>query len=245
VFVDDSPMELEEVRAAHPGIECILFPKNDYGAGLALLHSLRDLFGKPSLSDEDAFRLESIRAHQEVSKRNGDVGSAEGFLASLDATLTLEYNPSADDKRVVELVNKTNQFNLNGIRYTEKEWQQALHAPGAFVLAISYADKFGPLGKIGVLLGTLRGQDLHVRTWVMSCRAFSRRIEHACISELLRRFQVEEIVFDFKATPKNAPISDFLTQFSRNSSDGRISIMRGIFETEHPKLYHQIVETNG
>ncbi len=245
VFVDDSPMELEEVRAAHPGIECLLFPKNDYAAGLSLLHRLRDLFGKPALSEEDTFRLESIRVGEELSKANGNVGSAEHFLESLESTVALEYNPSPDDRRVVELVNKTNQFNLNGVRYMEAEWQEAAQAPGAFVLAVSYADKFGPLGKIGVLSGVHDGQGLHVRTWVMSCRAFSRRIEHACISELFRRFGTEQIYFDFKTTAKNGPISDFLAHFSESSNDGPVSIGRKLFETKCPKLYHKIVETNG
>lgn len=243
VFVDDSPLELEEVRAAHPGIECLLFPKNDYAAGYAFLQRLRDLFGKPALSEEDGFRLESIRVNQELVKANGDAGSAEQFLASLDAKITLEYNPPADDKRVVELVNKTNQFNLNGLRYTEADWQQAATAPGAFVIAISYADKFGPLGKIAVLMGTKEGQNLHVRTWVMSCRAFSRRIEHACVAELFRNFGPERIYFDFKTTAKNGPTSDFLSQFSENASDGPVAIESTVFETKTPKLYHQILNT--
>ncbi len=246
VFVDDSPMELEEVRAAFPEIECLLFPKNDYSAALSFLQRLRDLFGKPSLSEEDRFRLDSIRVNQELAKTNGNAAeSPEHFLASLEATLTLEYNPPATDKRVVELVNKTNQFNLNGIRYTEAEWQEAAQAPGAFVLAVSYADKFGPLGKIGVLSGRRDGERLHVRTWVMSCRAFSRRIEHACISELFRHFGGEEILLDFKVTKKNGPISDFLSQFAGAVQTGPVAIERSVFEAKCPRLYHKILNHNG
>ena len=54
VFVDDSPMELAEVAAAHPGIETALFPKDDYAQAHAMLLRLRDLFGKPRISGEDA-----------------------------------------------------------------------------------------------------------------------------------------------------------------------------------------------
>ena len=61
IFVDDSPMELAEVAAVHPGIECVLFPKNDYAAGLAMLRRLRDACGKERVSSDDALRLESIR----------------------------------------------------------------------------------------------------------------------------------------------------------------------------------------
>ncbi len=68
VFVDDSPMELAEVQAAHPDVECLLFPKSDYQAGFAFLQKLRDLFGKPRLSEEDSFRLESIRQGQQFQE---------------------------------------------------------------------------------------------------------------------------------------------------------------------------------
>lgn len=243
VFVDDSRLELEEVRAAHPGIECLLFPKNDYAAAFAFLQRLRDLFGKPALSEEDALRIGSIRAGQQLALANGNAGSPETFLAGLNATITLEYNPPPEDRRVLELVNKTNQFNLNGIRYTAAEWHEAAHAPGAFVVAVSYADKFGPLGKIGVLLGTAAAGTLQVRSWVLSCRAFSRRIEHAWLARVFERFGAEKIVFDFRTTPKNGPMGDFLAGFTEPAANGSVSISRAVFESKCPKLYHQIVES--
>jgi hypothetical protein len=72
-------------------------------------------FGKPSFGKADAYRLQTIKRNQRVieSGENGDL--AEQCLATAEASISLEFNPPATDKRVVELVNKTNQFNLNGI----------------------------------------------------------------------------------------------------------------------------------
>jgi FkbH-like protein len=245
VFVDDSPMELEEVRTAHPGIECILFPKSDYVAGLAFLRRLRDLFGKSRLSEEDNYRLESIRQPLNPEHKNGAGYSAEQFLSQAGATITLEYNPPSTDTRVVELVNKTNQFNLNGIRYTEAEWQGALREPGSFCLAVSYQDKFGPLGKIAAVRGKLEGKEIRIETWVMSCRAFSRRIEHQCIRKLFERLSAEEMIFDFRATPKNGPAQDFLTAMLGEAPAPDARLSRAAFEVRCPKLYHKVIETNG
>ena len=61
VLVDDSSMELAEVKSAFPEMECILFPKGDLQALWKLLTHLRDLFGKSIISQEDAIRLQSIR----------------------------------------------------------------------------------------------------------------------------------------------------------------------------------------
>jgi FkbH-like protein len=242
VFVDDSPMELEEVRAAHPGIECIQFPKSDYAAGLTFLERLRDLFGKATLSQEDSYRLESIRQAQNLAISNGNADSVERFLAQAEAEITFEFNPPASDKRVVELVNKTNQFNLNGIRYSEPEWHASLKRPGSFVLSVSYRDKFGPLGKIAVLKGVKEEGVVHLDTWVMSCRAFSRRIEYQCLTYLFSHFEVDEIAFDFQATPKNKPMEDFLAGLLGCAPSCRYRLTRATFEAKCPKLYHKIIK---
>lgn len=234
-------MEIEEVRAAHPEIECILFPKSDYAAGLAFLQRLRDLFGKARLSEEDSYRLASIRLGQDFAHTNG-AGSAEQFLAAAEATITLEYNPPSADKRVVELVNKTNQFNLNGIRYSDTEWHQLLQDERVFVLAVSYADKFGPLGKVAVLRGKQDGSRLSVGTWVLSCRAFSRRIEYQCLAQLFRRFGAEEIVFEFLPTQKNGPLQTFLASLSNGVLSPEVHVRHPAFEANCPRLYHHVIE---
>ena len=240
VFVDDSPMELDEVRAAHPGVECILFPKGEYAGGLAFLRRLRDLFGKSRLSEEDAFRLQSIRDNQEFARTSDDVGSAEDFLARAEATITLEYDPPASDRRVVELVNKTNQFNLNGIRYTDVEWYELLREPGSFALAVSYQDKFGPLGKVAVLRGRHEGSRVHIESWVMSCRAFSRRIEYQCVRQLFERYAADEMVLDFRPTAKNGPTKDFFSTLLGRAPESDVRLRRDVFQGKCPALHHAV-----
>ena len=136
IFVDDSPMELAEVAAAHPGIECILFPKNDYVAGLAMLRRLRDLCGKERLSSDDALRLESIRQGAAFRVQAAAAATPESFLAQAEAALTFDFG-CAGEPRVLELVNKTNQFNLNGRRYTEADWRNVTSQPGAVVVSVN------------------------------------------------------------------------------------------------------------
>jgi FkbH-like protein len=242
VFVDDNRMELEEVRSAFPDLECILFPKADYAFGLAMLHRLRDLFGKPRLAEEDAYRLATLKQNRQVveSARNGDL--AEHFLSTAEAVMGMEFSPPATDRRVVELVNKTNQFNLNGVRYSEAEWQQKLQNPDRFVLAVTYQDKFGSLGKIAVLAGEQSAGRIRIDTWVMSCRAFSRRIEYQSLARLFQRFEAQDITFDFTSTPKNGPIREFLSALSVEPC---FALTREVFAAKCPKLYQKVIENHG
>ena len=115
VFVDDSPLELAEVKASHPEIECIQFPTKDSAAIYELVFRLRDLFGKGSISQEDAIRLESIRrSHAGIPVYEAAKAAPTGFLEQLEADISFNFCKSPLDPRALELVNKTNQFNLNG-----------------------------------------------------------------------------------------------------------------------------------
>jgi FkbH-like protein len=239
VFVDDGPMELAEVKAAYPEIECLLFPKDDPAVLGELLRRLRDLFGKSTISSDDALRLASIRAGATLrAVEQQGARSAEEFLSQANAAITFEFG--SRQARVLELVNKTNQFNLNGIRYTEAEWAEGLSRTGAFVLSVQYEDKFGALGTIAVLRGVQVSADLlDIDTWVMSCRAFSRRIEHQCLRLLLDTFPVSEIALRFAPTAKNGPVNEFLDSVAATRSDGQASITRDVFERMCPALYHK------
>jgi len=243
VFIDDSPMELAEVKATHPDIECILFPKDDPQALLELLHQLRDLFGKGVLSQEDGIRRESIRRFQEnVREFEGRDGKLEDFLAQAKAELTLNFSKEPLDPRALELVNKTNQFNLNGRRYTESAWQSYVKQPDTFLLIAAYKDKYGPLGKIAVLAGQTRAKKILLDVWVMSCRAFSRRIEYQCVAELFKHFQVSHIAFNFQATTKNGPLREFLAQLLGMEPRAGCELSKDEFAAIQEKTFQGVVE---
>jgi len=241
VFVDDSPMELAEVKAAWPQMECLQFPSKDPASAEKFFRKLRDLFGKSHVGADDALRVESLRRSAEFrNEAEHSGGTPEAFLAQAAATMTVEFNPPASDRRVLELVNKTNQFNLNGRRYTEAEWRKQSERPGAFVLAVSYQDKFGPLGKIAVLCGRHTGRAVDLSAWVMSCRAFSRRIEDRCLEILFDRFGVDEIRLQFEPTPKNGPTGEAFERYLRAKPAGEFKLPRTLFSERAPQLYQVI-----
>jgi FkbH-like protein len=241
IFVDDSPMELAEVAAAHPGIECVLFPKNDYAAGLAMLRQLRDRCGKERVSNDDALRLESIRQGAAFREQTAGGTAPETFLQDINAVVTFDF-AAGNEPRVFELVNKTNQFNLNGRRYTESDWRKLISAPGAVLAAIRYEDKFGPLGTIAVLAGQVDGKCLNVDAWVMSCRAFARRIEHQTLKLLFESAGVSEMRFSFAATAKNGPTREFFAAVMGEEPQSDFRLTRSEFEEKCPALYHEVRE---
>jgi FkbH-like protein len=239
VFVDDNPMELEEVEGAHPGITCLRFPAKDAAEVWNLLGRLRDLFGKPVVMEEDSLRAASIRSSAHIQEMSADAASPD-FLRTLGGTVTVDWR-AGSDKRALELINKTNQFNLNGLRIAEGEWQRRLEDDHTVLGVASYQDKFGPLGKVAVLLGSQHGAEVRVSHWVMSCRAFSRRLEHHTLQALFEHSDASEIEFAFQATEKNQPLQEFFrAQQILPDAEGRHRILRAAFMERRGVLPHEV-----
>lgn len=244
VFIDDSPMEVAEVKAAFPGMECLVFKKDDYQAIWDLLLSLRASFGKTVISKEDSIRLNSLRNAAPLLDALDKSGSAsDDFLKGADSLISFTLTKQSKDGRAFELVNKTNQFNLNGKRFNESAWAQFLADPTNFIVTVSYQDKYGPLGKIAVLLGRAQEKRVHLHAWVMSCRAFSRRIEHHSLKHLFEKFDADEIVFDFQLTQRNGPLQDFFLELVGSPPLQGLKVSRASFFEKVPPLFHRVEET--
>jgi len=240
VFIDDSPMEVDEVRNAFPAMDCRIFPKNDAPGLWTLLRNLRDSFGKSFLAEEDALRLDSIRSSAVLQQSAALSGATQDdFLRDAGAVIVFDCGRSTD-ARALELINKTNQFNLNGHRISEAEWAKCMSKEDSFLLTVQYEDKYGRLGKIAALAGKREQQQIHVHYWVMSCRAFSRRIEHQCLKYLFEKFETDRIVLDFQATERNQPLLEFIEQTKVGPIGTPLELTKTAYLARIPTLFHHI-----
>jgi FkbH-like protein len=243
VFIDDSPMEVAEVHSSFPNMECVVFPKADPLALWDLFKRLRDIFGRSTVLAEDEIRLQSIRTSATLRDAEGTSAlGAENFLRTADATISFCLKSNEWDSRALELVNKTNQFNLNGRRFNESEWSSLLHDPATVVLSASYKDKYSALGKVAVIAGKHFGSRLNVESWVMSCRAFSRHIEYQCLRYLFETVGFDEITFEYKATPRNGPIQSFFKELLGEPPSQNVSLQKASFSEKIPTLFHRVVD---
>jgi FkbH-like protein len=238
VFVDDDPLARDEAAATLPGLLTLSPPQDEDGVW-AFLVALRAMFGKGEVSAEDALRLDSIRSAQALrSGQQSEDGGGE-FLAKISGTVEF-CTGAVPAPRVLELINKTNQFNLNGRRLTEADLDRAAQR-GAELVTVSYADRYGPLGVIGALLVSAGDPGPHVDTWAMSCRAFGRRIEIHTLSYLFDRYRATEVALAFEPTERNAAVGDFLAALDGRASGRPLRLSRARFEQHAPRLVHRVV----
>lgn len=218
VFVDDNPIELEEVRTALPQVECVRM-QHDAASLPALLDQLTGFFGRSSISEEDTKRTEMYRARARSSVPSDAQGAdLHSFLESLQMTLTIRERKLGDHARCLQLINKTNQFNINGRRFTEAELQAVLEE-GGHLIGAALEDRNGSHGEVIACLVDARGT---LQAFVMSCRVFQRRAEHAFVAWLAGRPYAPRHI-QYLATQRNEPSRMFLRETCGNVADGAMS----------------------
>ncbi len=241
VFVDDDPLELEEVRDAFPDIAAVQFPCDD-DSMWHFLAQLRAMFGRATITDEDRLRLQSIRsasAYRELAQ--GSSARHDDFLARAAGSVEFSIVEKPTD-RVLELINKTNQFNLNGDRWSAAGLDRALADGSTRIVTASYEDRYGPLGLVVAVVVRTGAAGLAIDTWVMSCRAFARRLEYHCLRYLFDRFGGEEIAIAYRPADRNAPVRELLTSLIGTTPEGPVRLAREAFEERAPALVHRVSE---
>jgi FkbH-like protein len=236
VFVDDNPMELAEVAASHPEITTVSFPTEDANGVAATLRELAGMFWREQVSAEDKLRVPSLRAGAELEEARTSAPDEQEFLRDLAGRITIRAGRSWERPRALELVNKTNQFNLNGRRFDETEWRALCSRPGSIVWTIEYEDRFGQLGLISVLAGVRTDRTISVDCWVLSCRAFSRAIEHHVLTNLCREPDADRITFDLVPTERNGVLRALLEQLAPGSEVPELDC-RALSETKLGELH--------
>ncbi|UXY30507.1 HAD-IIIC family phosphatase [Streptomyces sp. HUAS TT20] len=210
VFADDSPAERAEVR--HSGVRAAVVPLDDEPA----LHLQRLLidgwFDTLTVTAEDRARAGHHRAAGARAALRAGSGSHEEFLRGLDITVDLSEPWAHELARLAQLTQRTNQFNLTGMRLTPSGAAAAVADADRLLLAARTADRFGENGLTGALLATREGDELRVDNTWLSCRVLARGIEQALLAVVLAHARDRghrAVLAAFRPTPKNHRARDF------------------------------------
>ena len=210
VFVDDRPDELERVQNAFPAMTTL--NAQEAAAWRWLAHWEKHL---PADQLEDRTRLYHQRAAREefLTRKSEQRTSQEdeaAALSNLQLSVKIEQAARTPElKRAVELVNRTNQFNLCGSRVTMAELERGLGAE-QWVMTAAAKDKFGSMGVVGVMIVKRAAEGLEIPVFVLSCRVFGFGIEYALLNAVSGMAAREcRVVGRYMETPHNGPCREF------------------------------------
>jgi FkbH-like protein len=213
VFIDDDTFECESMRTSCPEVGTFQLPKDDTDI-VAFLRNIWD-FDTKTTTIEDQNRSLYYHLHQEREKAQKDAGTLKNFLLNLKLNVQIMPLALEDIARAIQLTERTNQFNLNGIRYSASDLIALHHSAESKCLSVRARDRFGDYGMVGLLVYSRHDRILRVNALLLSCRALGKGVEYQLVHYLTQvalQDRVNQIEFAFTETAKNRPLQSFLSQ---------------------------------
>jgi FkbH-like protein len=215
VFLDDSPFERDIVRNNIPDITVPDLPK-DPAEYLEYLYTL-NLFETASYSSEDALRTEQYQKQTQRAMARESFADEEHFLRGLNMVSDVRSFDSYSIPRVAQLSQRTNQFNMRTVRYTEDDIRRIINSGRYTTLAFTLRDKYGEYGLIcAVIMEKRKPSALFVDSWFMSCRVFNRGMEDYVMNnivEVAKNIGCHTVLGQYVPTAKNVIIKDIFANY--------------------------------
>ena len=220
VFVDDNPAEREMIRANVPQVSVPELP-TDPALYVSTLMAA-NYFEAVNFTHEDSQRAEQYRQNSERKKLLESTTNMDDYLASLEMVAVMGPVDSFSRKRVTQLINKTNQFNLTTQRYTESQVMEFEQSEQYFTLQIRLIDKFGDNGIVSVVICKIHEDHWQIDTWLMSCRVIKRRLEELVCDEIVKQAQAHKarkLIGTYLPTSKNGLVAELYPSLGFTSED--------------------------
>jgi FkbH-like protein len=215
VFLDDNPFERNLVRQELPEIAVPEVPDDD-PAMIPQLLADAGYFEALSITAEDRERTAQYQANRDRIALQESATDLPSYLRGLDMRMIWRPFDRIGLSRTVQLINKTNQFNLTTRRYTEDEVIAVMNDPAAFGLQLRLLDRFGDNGVIAIVIGKMNGpQSCLIDTWLMSCRVLGRGVESATLNLVAKnaaRLGATTLFGEYRPTAKNGMVANHYEQ---------------------------------
>ncbi len=222
VFLDDNPFERNIVRSSIPDITVPELPENpeEY---LPYIIS-QNLFETASISEGDENRTAQYQEEAKRASLQKSFQNEDEFLESLDMISVVRPFDKFNIPRVAQLTQRSNQFNLRTIRYTEEDATRVSASADYITLTFTLEDKFGDSGLIAIVVLQKKNDALFIDTWLMSCRVLKRGMENFTlntIAEIAHKEGITKVVGEYIPTKKNQMVQDHYKNLGFREEDGK------------------------
>jgi FkbH-like protein len=210
VYIDDDPVECAEVQANCPEVLTFRLPQ-DRSTIVTFLNHLW-ILDPLKVTDEAKERTALYKQNAQRELLRSSL-SFRDFIASLDLKVEISALRSDQIPRVAELTQRTNQFNFTTIRRSEGEIHKLCQAGGAECLVIHVKDRFGDYKLVGVIIFTVDADAVITDTFLLSCRALGKGVEHQMLTrlgEIAQQRGLNRVDARYLETTKNRPAIEFL-----------------------------------
>jgi FkbH-like protein len=245
-FIDDNPAERQMMRQLLPQVETLEMPADPS----LFARTLREtsLFTRAYLTEEDKNRGQIYAAQRKRDQFQQSCVTLEDFLESLEMIVSIHPAGKDDIKRVAQLTQRTNQFNLTTRRYTEADIDAMTQNQNWRIYVLGLKDKFGDNGTVGLALVEIQPKQWRIDTFLMSCRVIGRQVEDALVDRICRDVSQAgciSISAEYIPTAKNNLVAGFWDKMGfgkENAGTQQLRYSRQLKNYQSPQfLYLKIV----
>lgn len=213
VFVDDNPLEREEVRLNCPEVVVADFPEDTSLLPELAIDLYEKYFYSWNLTEEDLNKTQMYAENEKREESKKTFTCLDDFIKDLNIQLEIKKVDNLTIARASQMLEKTNQFNLTTKRYTETEVVQMANDSQILMLIGSVKDKFGDNGFSILCIAKLKSEtEAEIDSFLMSCRIMGRKIEFDFLREtekILANTGVKTIYASYIPSAKNNPCKNF------------------------------------
>ena len=215
VFADDNPSEREMVRRELPMVAVPELPQDP--ALYASIIAQAGYFEALHLTAEDSVRTQQYQENVLRATFKDTATDMPSYLNSLNMKMYWSRFRTIDKQRIVQLINKTNQFNVTTRRYSDEEVAAVIETPLVLSLQIRLVDQFGDNGIVALIIGRVLAvrTEMEIDTWLMSCRVLGRQVERATLNVLVAeatRQRVRRLIGRYRPSAKNGMVKNLFSQ---------------------------------
>ena len=222
VFLDDNPFERNMVRENIPDISVPELPE-DPSEYLEYLYSL-NLFETASYSEGDKDRTKQYQVEAQRVSFQKSFSNEEDYLKSLNMVSEIKDFDKFNIPRVAQLSQRSNQFNLRTVRYTEDEITDIENDDDYAKFSFTLKDKFGDNGLVCVIImKKIDESTLFIDTWFMSCRVLKRGMENFTLNTIVdwaQRNGYKNIIGEYLPTLKNGMVANHYANLGFKKMEG-------------------------
>jgi FkbH-like protein len=225
VFLDDNPFERNMVKSHVPDITVPDLPE-DPAEYVNYLRSC-NLFETASYTEEDEQRTQQYQEEAQRSIVQQQCVNEDDFLLSLNMLSDVKPFNKFSIPRVSQLTQRSNQFNLRTVRYSEEEVTAIANSNEFITIYFTLEDKYGDYGLISLIILKKQADALFVDTWIMSCRVLKRGMEKFVLNrivDLARKNGFSKIVGEYLPTVKNSMVKDHYRDLGFTKIEGDTSL---------------------
>ena len=243
IFIDDSEYECDEVSKNCEGISIFKVPINIYKYPILLSESDLFLISDSSIEDKNRTKMyqDNIKRKELFYGSIDNKSQKKNWIKSLNIELVLERISSKNDciPRIIQLFNRTNQFNLSGNKYDNKSLHNLLDKKNCIYYFGSTSDRIGNEGIISVVGFSYDKRVIEVNDFIVSCRVFGKYIEELMLIPIIE-FAIKNklnINFNYKSNKRNQYIQDFLNM---NISEDNYLALNEIYKIKDKFIKHPV-----